>query len=230
MNNKKGIWRVPNKPPASWSNTWSLPRLLTNASCKPDENITCTLNIAPLQPGDHTIPREPDLTPIHAQELDTSVCNKTSKNRKQKNQNLTICKVFSMFLLWSNLNMTANKEHLHSLSNLVLYLIDLKAGMFGKDAGTAYRAQEMSCEIVGHLLQRAFFQLLTYWAQRQKLDFVEDAINTLVFQNSHFQGQSLTEFLLNSRDFKIQQLTTKTREIIQLSFFVHPSKTALWKP
>ena len=90
--------------------------------------------------------------------------------------------------------------------------------MFGKDVGTAYRAQEMCCKIAGCLLQSAFFQLLSPWAQKQKLDFSKDAINTLVVLNSHFWGQSLTDFLLKLHDFKIQLITKKS------FLFLRPSK------
>ena len=114
-------------------------------------------------------------------------------------------------------------DSLLCLSDLLLRLIHLNPGMFGKDVGMAYQAREMCCKIIGGLPQHAFFQLLTCWAQRQKLDFAKDAINTLVALNSHFLDQYLTNFLLESRDFKIQPPSRRRQESsIHVSFICTP--------
>ena len=123
----------------SWSNTWSLPQSLTNLSHEPGESITCTLNVASLWPGNPTFPREHEPTAgICAPKLDVV----GGKNSKKKNQDLTIWGVCSIFPALSNSNITTNKDHLCCLSHLVLHLIHLSAGMFGKDVGTAYWALE----------------------------------------------------------------------------------------
>ena len=176
----------------------------TNLSREPGERIACALNVAPLAPGNllgnPTFPGEHESTAcICAPKLKVNFHENIGEKIIKKNRDLTVWEVCSMFPALSNSNVTTNKEHLLCLSHLVLRLIHLNPGMFGKDVDMAYRAREMCCKIVSHLLQHAFFQLLTRWARRQKFNFAKDAINTLVVLNSHFLDQSLANFLLKSQ-------------------------------
>ena len=192
------------------SNNRSLPRSSTNISRELGERIACESNVAPISPGNTPgnpmSPGEHDsIARICVPNLKVNVVDEIGgKILGKKYRNLAVREVCSMFPALSSSNVTTDKEHLLCLSHLVLRLIHLNNGMFGKDVGMAHRAREMCCEIVGRLPQRAFFQLLTRWARRRKLDFAKDAINTIVVLNSHFPGQTLANFLLNSRDFKIQ--------------------------
>ena len=138
---------------------------------------------------------------------------KDDDNKKE----LTIRAVKGMFPSLSLSNVVTNQDHIHALGCLVLRLMKLDAGTLACERSTSYKAQELCCQIVGRLPRRAFFQLLTRWARQKKNDFAKESINTLTVLNSHFPRQSMVDFLLKARDFKIQP-TTKTRAQIHVSY------------
>ena len=136
---------------------------------------------------------------------------------KDDDKELTIRAVKGMFPSLSMSNVETNQDHIRALCSLVLRLMKLDAGTSANDRSTSYKAQELCCKIVGRLPQRAFFQLLTRWARQKKNDFAMEAIYTLMVLNSHFPKQSMVNFLLNARDFKIQP-TNNTRAQIHVSY------------
>ena len=60
---------------------------------------------------------------------------------------------------------------------------------------------------------KAFFQLLNRWARRKKQDFCKEALNTILAMNAHFPGQTIIQFINESRTFEVRPITKKRKAL-----------------
>ena len=52
---------------------------------------------------------------------------------------------------------------------------------------------------------KCFYQLVTRWSRKRKLDYIKDSLNTVLVLKYHFQNMSLQVFLDNCRDITVIQ-------------------------
>ena len=75
--------------------------------------------------------------------------------------------------------------------------------------------------------KRCFYQLITRWSRKRKLDYIKDSLNTVLVLNSHFPDLTLTQFLNNCRDITVSpsSKTEKTKYKKKLSISINTNLT-----